>query len=1384
MIEVSVNYPFDFTVVGYEDSYEGERVLKYQSGDYTFDVVLLRSGSDLGAHSPYVSFLSYPDNYVGGLQRVVSYPGADGLMPRNFFRPFKVAYKYNSSSQTGDFLGQSEKDVREYYPFSVTGPGGSFYWKRAQKNVRLFSFNGSLFMLSEAVSNTGADYQAVVNLCEWDEGNQTFQFVKRFDEVPVDRSTDVSSVQDGSPDYLVLNDEVYIIYRSIDEGKNNIVVWKSEDLVTWENVSVHPVTDTSTTSYSSFRLRAATDGYVVMVATLAVDEQNIGTGFDVEIVDFRSYLSFDNGFTFRSKDSSYRNVVEGASGNFLFMNNSTDAATYFFPNFDYNGEESFNGVNVKFDLYFDKNIGSFVILKGGDVPGFYADDNFPNECYLMGIKTVEGDYFNWEPCLKFRMDYNLTAAGPLYDDPYAPMFAPVEEGGVVDSQKFALTVDDVCVVEGDGVHDILLSVQEYKSDGPGGSGVNTQSSAVISGEFAFVEDELVGRGMHERIHGYGGKYHESIGFFCSHMSIETSSIVSKGYRHNETNAWKGPAGCRWREQLVATGYREDRKGYDFFAVLGPVSNMGERYGYQNNYTYLLEGLDSFGWESFTHASASYVFSRDIGNTVTVDAAGEYGYFMLPGNKQDDNASRSPLLYAFDTPIHRAGKNSMHNFKIRFKFKVSGGPTVDGSEVEIGRIFIHDSPSHTFVKLNIVRSGSGYVFKVVDIDSNLIFQTAEVIDLSQDTEVVFGLAETPTHFRRVVLWWGQGGIWNHCGEEALLNTTSTEHASNSRVLLGIVSYTHADLMSLTLKDVAVSSYGAGYRPIYSNSYRDNGSYVEGFSKGYSPKNSDPYIAEPVRIYTDKMTLLDGSSVRFEGGHSSGYETTVYHWANSVTKNSSLNLMNGLVSSCYDFTSRYVADPTFEVVFRNEDRHDVDCVSLIGVSGVYGFTLKSGSYNEDTGTWTDTYVQDFTIPSLDLNVDSYSDQTILLLDQEFEPGQLRGMSLFVYHADTDTWEDHYNIVDNYGGIIKVDRAYGAFAGRTLRLMKGSVSYDVPEALGKPHRSHFAISFKSTSSASLRAVGEVVLGKWVDLSDYYLTMDRAKGSSYSLEESDQGLVLPEHVTNSFRSYDEIDLNFEHLNSAKGYDSKVIDLLHAVYKGNRSFPLILNYDEGQVTEHVTMTDGFEMSPDEYWNNVSVKLLSHNWYLKQNSVASEDVKFISISVDNTESTGDFNFTVSSVNFNDSGVTYYWDLGDGSSEVTGATVSHTYSEVGSYVVTCRAVENGETVASKQIAVRKSEPFISDYVVTSNPLSPTSGQVFAIEVDAVDTTSAIVDSDSHTTVYIAHVSGPALEMSVTSRSLYKGEVSFEAASNNTGDVTVRVYDDLGREKEYTFTIQAP
>lgn len=1294
MIKVSLIKPVNFSIQNIESG-DGPKILKHTSGmDPDYEITVKKTGVNLG-ESGMVSIMGETGTSIAGrhIKQVtpgsldldsvyydasfhletgngIEQPVLGSLMPQSFYDPFK--FKYNVS---GEWIGQSNRGAIDYNILKFKGK--DFTFGTDLENPRFFEFDNDLFFLCETLVSSSSKQEVFLYK---QNSDQEFELVKRFSKIPIaeqGESGAIEWVQKGSPDACVIDDELVIAYRFLDrsvgdEGKNFIAVWRTDNkLSEWKDSVVEvdrsigteydvPVHDHfvnnfySTFNDKGFRLRISSGGGVICIAYAGKRTVQGGDDFADPYVkrEMRTFLSFDKGQTFTSNESGYSAFTRAEGG---VGYKEEDRFTGLVSSFTPQGIDIELGAgaieqyefNVNFALYYDSGMASFVMLKAGD-PRTVVDKN-GNDCglHLMGMKTVEGDFSMWEPCL----DITLTP------DKVAPVSGRTYHGNS-NLPPINYRIYDVDIAPGETVHDLCVLMKTQVIDEAAVSADEPPDNILMTHcQFTFVDTNRYKKGVHwDPYLGIGGKYHGRFLFSMSPLNPRGSGFMTRGYwpwsseLADDTHGYTPPimhslTACRFREQLVATFKLQvsELSLMRCYGVFGPLSNAGESSHYDLHYSKDLQRIGTSG------------FKMGGPNTMQVNYdSNEDGYW----NRIIYNDG---VRYYLQDYINRYS----NGVRGRFSFKLlQRGLTYDeltgtstlGDPVTffgVGDLYFEVQPSAG--KFVIYDKNDTLNQKVV------VFNNFDVYDFMNSIEICFEVTSSDSDRpdKIYVMWRFGNGSWNP--PVSYPDQSVADINTSGEIKWGYIVSGTTDVHSLALGNLQLKIQD-GFEPPFTphrlyNQYTGAEKLVTWSEWSGGQDNAGAWI------YTDSnvINLGDGTSLRLTGGSSPSPAGDSFTQVNTAGSNLTSKSIDGFADSSYSFLSS--ATP-LELVLENKNRHMVNTVSLFNLHGVS--SVDVGFYNDIGGTLVEQVTYSFDIPNSILEYRTTSGpQSLVGIQRELVIDELVGKSLVVFSEGGGSGPlDHYMIVANGSQGIFLDRGFdhhGTMANKSLRLMDDSMFFQLAE---EQSTTHVKITFDHISMRSAAHVGHISLGRMVDISDYVSEVEENTVSSFDLVESDFGRAFP-YMISPGNTYKEVDISCDRIDN-RNY-SKLFYTINSLYNLMKPFPVILESNTEVRTELGVLADSWSDSPSGLFRDVEIPVIFQKW----NPISELEVDFFYISFDIYSSTSqpvvDTQFTLGATidNPTDQAVSLLWDLDEGVQITTSAMeINHTYTSDGPKFVQC------------------------------------------------------------------------------------------------------------------------
>lgn len=1359
MIDTGFIYPVLFGINSNSVTEEGAKSLQTDE-DVNYTVTLLREGESLNALETDLS-IRLVSGESGGSQLIRQRPDQFGYMPRNFSEPLKIQIAYEQSTDPDDYLGQSAINVREFKKFEVDQFAYPF---RNTENARLFSFGGDLYFLTDHyVVGDGGSY-IYVTLYKYDVENEIFHFHHRFDKV-CDFTQIAGESQYGSPDFCEVDGVPHVCFRVVDVVTEETFIYLysgDEDLLEWDVKTIIPIENTYPVM-TSYRLRMAYGNSTLMIVHYGIREyQREATNFVVEANDLRTFHSFDNGATFQHKIFNPSNIkIDSVNGSLRSVRSSSSLYQLFTPSFtEGRFEYELQDYGVNFALYYDEDMASFVIMK----PGSPTLDQ--NRLYLMGVKTVDGDYSNWEPCLKHRLLQNINGLVPLDDndnfDPYAEN-AP----NVTDNSYF---IKDLDIVATPTEKIAVMELELYNS-----TDSLDESYGVALTEFRFVHNNDIPPGYYDRLFAYGGKYHSEWNFVGTNINKEWNGLLSVGGPVEDSRPFgHSPLICSYRNGYVSTCKMDRRNesgfdGYRFLVFHKPWSNVGEQYGYEFAYTAF--DVSVTDWPLSTQTAS--------GGTIAHNDTDHYLEFDLA-----NSSSTAYLEYSYSVGNYPSLLEKAEDFtddrywKSRFEINFDLAP----------------ASSMEFFKCNV---GGNGITLILESDRTITAQDPDggslgtIIDssisLSTDYEFLVGFFRYRDKTTRFFVWYRERGdlLWTR-GDTGLGTMSGISNTTNE-FKVGCVSTDQGGQL-VRLRSVQISSYEGGVRPTFGEGKIVSRDQYDGPNLYTFPSNTDDdkFYCGAVDVYNNQVELQDGSKLRLDIGTVQPDLGTPWSYEETPSYNSVRNIINGVADSIFDFTNA-VTSSEFTVYLDNTESVAVDAISLIGLFGCYRFKLQSGDYDFDLQTWSNDDENYYSLPYQTLTINSYSGNFIELED-EFSAGQIVDYNILLYDTTTGEYTGQFFIVQNFGSVIEIDDNVPDLTDIEVRLFLNSFTFDVDiDTVGERTKDVLAITFYTPNEYTLCQLGEVVLGRLVDTSELITEVAEEATVNNTTSDSDRGYkYLLSHSRKNIT--EERNIVISGL-SVLDNTNDISSILESMWRNNLSFPIVYDSESGSRTEYGCIGDKLDMSMEGFSLSYNFNFFKNNYYPRSNTRVTNLAPTLTISANKREvSTGEnISFTAVSVDPEGETPTYLWDFGDETTSTSQNPVK-SFSDDGVYTVSCTSSDGQGGSTTKTLKVSISNSSVQSYDRVDD-----SGGTYVINQDYTFTFTA-QDVDGNDADYENKLSVTLLtaeddvEIEGTSQvggtnetfRLVEGVAEFEFRSASTGDKDFVVFDTIGNYEIFTIT----
>jgi hypothetical protein len=1302
MRSTSLIVPLDFTIDENSITDEGVRQMSTASGT-KFTVRLLKQGEALNDSTSALSF-RYIDGEVSGNHTLRNDPPEDGYMPYSFYEPFQFQVAYSATPAENDWVGQSSLLAREFKKTSfVFGPNENF--GSIFNSVRLLQYNQDLYHLVESYTWSTNRKIGVTSLFKYDPVTETSSLVKKFLEFPIisfDPYVEgISTYQQvGSPDWCVYEGYLYIAYRihETSTGKESFIVWRSndEDLTDWEVVSKTEVRDTVPSPLTNFRLRIASGDGTIMVVFYAqsLENRDIPTTTPVKLRDMRVFVSFDGGSKFNSRQQSFKNIRATDGGELTKVPSGVSLDSYFIPEVSGLTKLShYNGFNEVFDLYFDLTMGSFVILKPGSPPGLLN-----NGRYLMGIKTLDDDYFNWEPCLKLLLDQSMTGDTPDGTSPWNPY----EEGD--DSEVNSLEILDLVVVPSETIHTIVFTGQRVSGDHS-----STNPIGVGVAQFSFVRNSQVPLGNFETIYGYGGKFHPDYIFSSTPFNFDQNGLVGTGNAFTSPLAgYSLPCATTYRGQVAASckvdygidfdGYRIDE--FRFLAILKPWSNVNEVFGYEFAHSRMMGSLEDWNHTVFTVGTGGHTYDDTVyGDKFTGSGVGTAYAFL------DNGASTLNV-------IERASISRPFFCKTKFQVKFNSFTT--GS---LEFLYMGAGPVGSIRGLHLEAFGGGSGVIDVKTPDGTVVDTMTGFDWDNEYEFMCGASYNKSKQNSIWVFYRVKGSdqWLPGSSEAVSETTGA--VADGYFAVGVITRS-STTAEVVIGDVQIGALCGGYRKPFFDSKVDPPTWQDGggFWTATPASYDDPSWAPPVKSFSPIVELQDGSIIEVGGTSTDLDAETSWDYSKTLSRNSTRNVLDGVADNAYDFTSFYNASagtqrcvcyktetpevPTHDsegelIVFENRFRAKVDAFSLININGIHCFEVIFGEYVTATDVWTTSEVVPYSIPRIVLEVSATVGRRIVITNKEFVQDQVKQFSVLLYDTVNQFYIDQFQVVENYGDFLELNKTIPSLTDRELHLMYQSASYQIDPAIVAAPTSHIGFRIFTPEDAELKSIGQIVLGTYIDLTEEISTIEVKE------------IAVDKNIMSKFgfafmpRTYpgnvvEALDIKVPTISTRSGSFAKLKSLLFQLYKSKAPFTVLQQENDSENATYFGVLDSPTPKPDKYGHSFDFKVFTQNWRPRTLTRVVNEPPSLVITADNQNPAAGVSvaYTSTTVDPQGTAVTMLWEWSDDFTSVLD-NPTRSFLEEGTYLLTATATNAGGASTSRTMLMEVGKPNTYRLVAEAN-----------------------------------------------------------------------------------------
>jgi hypothetical protein len=1309
--------PIKKTLITEDPDRAGLRFLDSESKPY--DLFLVSQGSSLTVTQPLLSVRVQGDVVGGSKRKQINEIATGGLTPLAFSDPFRFHYSFADTTNPTNLVGQASYGTKHYRTITFNPPnqkGGA--GSQTIENASLVEFNGDLYMVCEQTLSTGGEPTRCVYLLKY-QPNQSvedsFIVVKVFDEIPVQTTFTTQTIQQGSPHAIVHNQNLYIAYRAVEEGRaSRIIVFRGDSTLRFVPASQIELSESP--EYDKYRLRIATSKDTIMLVSYGtktierLDEDGLPLSPPVfyGVRDFRTYISFDDGSTFKNRSEAISPVVK-TTIQVEQKRTDSNVSSFFFPDFTaLTNETDYSKLNPKFDLYFDDKIGMFVILKGGDPyfkplqpSGSTITNAKAGNHFLMAIGASVDDPFTWTPLMKHPLNAsNCSITDPfknLTDDP-TPLTSPQPSNDL----EYAYFIEDVRVVANDDANLLLLS---FRSSHPEDYRDFSHATTV----FRFFEDRYVRSGFSNQVLARGGKSHPSISYAIDIINSSQSALFHSGDYNREVTSQNilhflnidDIAATKYRSQIVATakisGFPvgvsapqgiDTSSIYPFLCFIRPLTNAGDEDNYEfcfprcfEDHTYMMPYTEVGTPPTKTYGNRQ--MERLLLSPATTTA-----FWRLPDSIDPSNGITSLLtrlkrgVDLIDFPV----------FKLRFQMGYANLPidfTFARARIE-GHLDL-DFLIDDFTGLIMVDDQSSIQsFPSFVTNPNTVYDMMFVLGFNSLGQQGWTLNAFVKEIDAPYTSWVKAGR---------LDVQRSSPVSTA-VQLGYITSTPAPASNtyIEIGDIHFSSCNLFYPPIYKTSNSQIDFNQPSFEPSTNPSNHPQ--ATSYRTFTARNPLHDGTVVQFNSS-ANKTQTDLFQLKLAKPFNSVTNIENFTSEVPFNFLPFYDNVDGFEVIFRLENKEDFDSLSYAHLFGPHEVVIRAGDYDETTDTWIVFDEETMNIPYLEIPLEEYYDNFIIA-KEDLATYQLQNYFAYIYDGTNAIRQVKINT--NYDNIIEIDQDLGplVFADvPRLVVYLPAASFDIPAVLGQQSYSHLSLRFFAPSGSTRQAfiLGRIFLGEAFEVSNFTTSLPYTDSTVFTLLQSDRGYNFQNPAKPTLIK-SEMTLNIESLQKTQDDYIQLKELLKNLKKNNAIFPVVQQETDGNATYHGTITS-LTIPRSGREENVTSTMALHNWSAKIPSLESEPLT-INILADNTNVQVGSTVTFTAQILNPAPNTTYeyeWNFGNNTASFNPSDFA-IYSTRGVFIVTLVVAGTDGSQATQRLEVNVREEDIAFYDASiDNTASP-------------------------------------------------------------------------------------
>lgn len=738
------------------------------------------------------------------------------------------------------------------------------------------------------------------HLFEWNEEDEVFFLKKRFDEIPVDLAQNGLENQTGSPTCFEHAGSLYVAYRRSDRASDlSVVVLYKMESERFVLISETTITN-SFAKCSEFRLRGASDGFSLILVYYGIETVTRAiSAVTIQHNDMRSLVSYDDGESFKTSAERFESVYT-SQGRVSRVSKASSLHKMFIKEFTAGyAEDDMLYYNTGFDLYYDEDMASFVVIKGG-----HPSSNEANGNHLIAIKTVRGNLNEWERCAVLRLNAPITGAIGRADD---TVWYPFYNSGDGASENLYI-IEDISVASRDGEKIIAISCKITLSS----EGVQNSREVAIA-PFRFISDQMISPGFYDEVIGYGTKGHADYTFLIGPVNKDYTGMSGSGSHGVRKNVFNGRI-CFYRNHLVGTDRRTQsgRLGNLFLCFMGGWSNITEKYGYEFAWPGVdIEEYPKYGITLSTGGSGTATAALD--GYISFAATASHTAWMSVG--AISGVSSDPHILERITE-----RSPTKHWKTRFKawFQSVSSGTFEFLDGAIG-----SSSSGYGMKLRLTNTGT---ISVITYGGSVREATAYTLDPDVWYEFMVGFCEGRSGNTCQFVFCRQEGSlqWEKVYQ---FDGVTVDSVTSSKMYYGIPSSSGVTSLSVRIRDVQIGGYSNGYRPVWSYQKFVKQSGLDGPALYNESKVSytNPWMSS-TKTYDQYIELWDGGRLRLYG-QSEPISEHSYEVQEIGGTNSSSNLLGQTVGSHFDMVP-YLTSGALEIIFKNPNRYNWTAVGLLG------------------------------------------------------------------------------------------------------------------------------------------------------------------------------------------------------------------------------------------------------------------------------------------------------------------------------------------------------------------------------------------------------------------------------------------------------------------------